>query len=34
VRIPSAKGIRNKTQSKPLVSSSLRLAVSHAVPIR
>jgi len=34
VRIPSAKGIRSTTQSKPLVSPSLRLAVSHAVPMR
>ena len=34
VTVPSAKGIRSTTQSKPLVSPSLRLAVSHAVPIR
>jgi hypothetical protein len=34
VTIPSAKGIRSTTQSKRLVSPSLRLAVSHAVPIR
>src|SRR5467141_2174019 len=33
-RIPSAKGISSATQSKRLVSPSLRLAVSHAVPIR
>ena len=34
VRMPSAKGMRNRTQSRRLVSPSLRLAVSHAVPIR
>lgn len=34
VRMPSAKGIRSTTQSKRLVSPSLRLAVSHAVPMR
>jgi hypothetical protein len=34
VRIPSVKGIRSKTQSKRLVSPSLRLAVSHPVPMR
>src|SRR6267378_192906 len=34
VRIPSAKGISSATQSRRLVSPSLRLAVSHAVPIR
>src|SRR5258707_14389180 len=34
VRIPSAKGIRSTAQSKRLVSPSLRLAVSQAVPIR
>jgi len=34
VRIPSVKGIRSTIQLKRLVSPSLRLAVSHAVPIR
>jgi hypothetical protein len=34
VRIPSVKGIRSTTQSKRLVSPSLRLAVSHPVPMR
>src|SRR6266403_1672280 len=33
-RVPSAKGIRSTTQSKRLVSRSLRLAVNQAVPIR
>src|ERR1700734_1760956 len=34
VRIPSVKGIRSTTQSKRLVSPSLRLAVSHPVAMR
>src|SRR6266481_2296187 len=34
LRMPFARGISSATQSKRLVSPSLRLAVSHAVPIR
>src|SRR5258707_2399729 len=34
IRMPIAKGISSATQSQRLVSPSLRLAVSHAVPIR
>ena len=33
-RMPIVRGISSATQSKRLVSPSLRLAVNHAVPIR